>query len=119
MIAGLPMAMAFVPHGGVLNPINPVVPDEPADDEEWEAGAEGGGEAVDRGDGFPAPPKKTRYDSSLGLLTQKFTDLIKESPQGLLDLNQVRGTHWRGGTGRETQAGWDGVWHSWGVAGLS
>jgi len=83
------MAMAFVPHGGVLNPINPVVPDEPADDEEWEAGAEGGGEAVDRGEGFPAPPKKTRYDSSLGLLTQKFTDLIKESPQGLLDLNQA------------------------------
>ncbi|XP_070492027.1 transcription factor E2f1-like [Chironomus tepperi] len=29
----------------------------------------------------------TRYDTSLGLLTKKFMDLLKESPEGVVDLN--------------------------------
>ncbi|EDS29515.1 transcription factor E2f [Culex quinquefasciatus] len=29
----------------------------------------------------------TRYDTSLGLLTKKFIDLLKESPEGVVDLN--------------------------------
>lgn len=29
----------------------------------------------------------SRFDTSLGLLTKKFVDLLKESPQGVLDLN--------------------------------
>ena len=28
-----------------------------------------------------------RYDNSLGLLTRKFVNLLKESPEGILDLN--------------------------------
>lgn len=40
---------------------------------------------------FPAAPKspgeRTRYDTSLGLLTKKFVGLIAESPDGVLDLN--------------------------------
>lgn len=40
---------------------------------------------------FPAAPKspgeRTRYDTSLGLLTKKFVGLIAESPNGVLDLN--------------------------------
>lgn len=39
----------------------------------------------------PAAPKspgeRTRYDTSLGLLTKKFVGLIAESPDGVLDLN--------------------------------
>lgn len=31
----------------------------------------------------------SRYDSSLGLLTQKFMDLVKKSKQGDLDLNEA------------------------------
>lgn len=44
-------------------------------------------------DGFPSPktPKspgeKTRYDTSLGLLTKKFIYLLSESKDGVLDLN--------------------------------
>lgn len=30
----------------------------------------------------------TRYDTSLGLLTKKFMDLLKESPEGVVDLNE-------------------------------
>ncbi len=30
----------------------------------------------------------TRYDTSLGLLTRKFMDLLKESPEGVVDLNE-------------------------------
>lgn len=30
----------------------------------------------------------TRYDTSLGLLTKKFMDLLKESPDGVVDLNE-------------------------------
>ena len=30
-----------------------------------------------------------RYDNSLGLLTQKFVDLLKRAPDGILDLNQA------------------------------
>ncbi|XP_068935687.1 transcription factor E2F2 [Petaurus breviceps papuanus] len=46
-----------------------------------------------RGDGLPSPktPKspgeKTRYDTSLGLLTKKFIYLLSESEDGVLDLN--------------------------------
>lgn len=29
----------------------------------------------------------TRYDTSLGLLTRKFIDLLENSPDGLIDLN--------------------------------
>jgi len=36
----------------------------------------------------PMPKQKTcRYDSSLGLLTKKFTALIQSAPEGVLDLN--------------------------------
>lgn len=34
-----------------------------------------------------SPPEKTRYDTSLGLLTKKFVDLLAQSPDGVLDLN--------------------------------
>ncbi|KAF7670193.1 hypothetical protein LDENG_00062460 [Lucifuga dentata] len=34
-----------------------------------------------------SPGERTRYDTSLGLLTKKFVGLIKESPDGVLDLN--------------------------------
>jgi hypothetical protein len=36
------------------------------------------------------PKQKTcRYDSSLGLLTKKFVNLIQTAPEGILDLNQA------------------------------
>lgn len=42
---------------------------------------------------FPAAPKspgeKTRYDTSLGLLTKKFIRLLHESPDGVVDLNRA------------------------------
>ncbi|XP_032415364.1 transcription factor E2F3 [Xiphophorus hellerii] len=34
-----------------------------------------------------SPPEKTRYDTSLGLLTKKFVDLLAQSTDGVLDLN--------------------------------
>ncbi|KFQ25636.1 Transcription factor E2F2, partial [Mesitornis unicolor] len=41
----------------------------------------------------PAAPKspgeKTRYDTSLGLLTKKFIRLLSESPDGVVDLNRA------------------------------
>ncbi|XP_062952743.1 transcription factor E2F3 isoform X3 [Cynocephalus volans] len=36
-----------------------------------------------------SPKKKTRYDTSLGLLTKKFIQLLSQSPDGVLDLNQA------------------------------
>ncbi|KAJ0400786.1 hypothetical protein P43SY_004881 [Pythium insidiosum] len=54
----------------------------------------------------PGPPGSakaspaSRYDSSLGLLTKKFVDLIQSSPTGDLDLNSaanalgVQGSKW-------------------------
>lgn len=33
--------------------------------------------------------KNTRYDTSLSLLTKKFSELIKESPNGVVDLNKA------------------------------
>uniref|UniRef100_A0A8C2TXE9 E2F transcription factor 2 n=1 Tax=Coturnix japonica TaxID=93934 RepID=A0A8C2TXE9_COTJA len=36
-----------------------------------------------------SPGEKTRYDTSLGLLTKKFTLLLSESPDGVLDLNRA------------------------------
>ncbi|KAG1663669.1 Transcription factor E2F3 [Nymphon striatum] len=32
-------------------------------------------------------PDKTRYDTSLGLLTKRFVELLKSAPNGILDLN--------------------------------
>uniref|UniRef100_A0A8C7WR55 E2F/DP family winged-helix DNA-binding domain-containing protein n=1 Tax=Oryzias sinensis TaxID=183150 RepID=A0A8C7WR55_9TELE len=34
-------------------------------------------------------PHRSRYDTSLGLLTQKFADMLRHSPDGVLDLNVV------------------------------
>ncbi|XP_078236169.1 transcription factor E2F2 [Pogona vitticeps] len=36
-----------------------------------------------------SPGEKTRYDTSLGLLTKKFIHLLSESKDGVLDLNQA------------------------------
>ena len=36
-----------------------------------------------------SPIEKTRYDTSLGLLTKKFVGLIRDSPSGVLDLNEA------------------------------
>uniref|UniRef100_A0AAY4E0U3 E2F/DP family winged-helix DNA-binding domain-containing protein n=3 Tax=Denticeps clupeoides TaxID=299321 RepID=A0AAY4E0U3_9TELE len=36
-----------------------------------------------------SPPEKTRYDTSLGLLTKKFCQLLAQSSDGVLDLNQA------------------------------
>uniref|UniRef100_A0A8C0W5R5 E2F/DP family winged-helix DNA-binding domain-containing protein n=1 Tax=Castor canadensis TaxID=51338 RepID=A0A8C0W5R5_CASCN len=33
--------------------------------------------------------KKTRYDTSVGLLTKKFIQLLSQSPDGVLDLNKA------------------------------
>ncbi|XP_075235869.1 transcription factor E2F5-like [Lycorma delicatula] len=37
--------------------------------------------------GITKKPALTRYDTSLGLLTKKFVNLLKSSPQGVVDLN--------------------------------
>ncbi|XP_059463439.1 transcription factor E2FA isoform X2 [Corylus avellana] len=44
--------------------------------------------------GSPAPltPGSCRYDSSLGLLTKKFINLLKQAEDGILDLNKAAGT---------------------------
>ncbi|XP_075089791.1 transcription factor E2FA [Nicotiana tabacum] len=44
--------------------------------------------------GSPSPltPANCRYDSSLGLLTKKFINLIKHAEDGMLDLNQAADT---------------------------
>ncbi|XP_039052550.1 transcription factor E2FB-like [Hibiscus syriacus] len=39
-----------------------------------------------------APAGPCRYDSSLGLLTKKFINLIKQAEDGILDLNKAAGT---------------------------
>ena len=36
-----------------------------------------------------SPLEKTRYDTSLGLLTKKFVGLIRRSSSGVLDLNEA------------------------------
>lgn len=36
-----------------------------------------------------SPAEKTRYDTSLGLLTKKFVELLGQSSDGVLDLNQA------------------------------
>lgn len=40
----------------------------------------------------PASTPQCRYDSSLGLLTKKFIDLIKQAEDGVLDLNRAADT---------------------------
>ncbi|XP_004693369.1 PREDICTED: transcription factor E2F3 isoform X1 [Condylura cristata] len=53
----------------------------------------GKGRAVLRSPDSPKTPKspseKTRYDTSLGLLTKKFIQLLSQSPDGVLDLNKA------------------------------
>ena len=39
-----------------------------------------------------SPTEKTRYDTSLGLLTKKFVELLAQSSDGVLDLNQAAET---------------------------
>ncbi|XP_008321434.1 transcription factor E2F3 isoform X2 [Cynoglossus semilaevis] len=39
-----------------------------------------------------SPPEKTRYDTSLGLLTKKFVELLAQSSDGVLDLNRAADT---------------------------
>uniref|UniRef100_A0A8C6UWV9 E2F/DP family winged-helix DNA-binding domain-containing protein n=1 Tax=Neogobius melanostomus TaxID=47308 RepID=A0A8C6UWV9_9GOBI len=34
-----------------------------------------------------APPKKSRYDTSLNLTTKRFLDLLSQSADGVVDLN--------------------------------
>ncbi|XP_064597463.1 transcription factor E2F2-like [Liolophura sinensis] len=36
-----------------------------------------------------SPIERTRYDTSLGLLTKKFVGLLKSAPEGVLDLNKA------------------------------
>ena len=43
--------------------------------------------SVGAGGGGDAAGSLTRFDSSLGLLTRRFVDLIQQSPGGTLDLN--------------------------------
>lgn len=58
-----------------------------------------------------SPPEKTRYDTSLGLLTKKFVELLGQSSDGVLDLNlaaetlQVRRNRKQAGRRREESAG--------------
>ncbi|KAG8088756.1 hypothetical protein GUJ93_ZPchr0010g9683 [Zizania palustris] len=40
----------------------------------------------------PTPAGTCRYDSSLGLLTKKFINLLKQAPDGTLDLNNAAET---------------------------
>ncbi|XP_010505130.1 PREDICTED: transcription factor E2FA-like [Camelina sativa] len=42
--------------------------------------------------GSPVPLTPCRYDSSLGLLTKKFVNLIKQAKDGMLDLNKAAET---------------------------
>lgn len=37
----------------------------------------------------PSPGKTSRYDTSLGLLTKRFVDLLQTAPDGTVDLNKV------------------------------
>ena len=36
-----------------------------------------------------SPLEKTRYDTSLGLLTKKFVSLLRAAPDGVIDLNKA------------------------------
>ncbi|XP_054841983.1 transcription factor E2F3 [Eublepharis macularius] len=53
----------------------------------------GKGRATTRSPDSPKTPKspseKTRYDTSLGLLTKKFIQLLSQSPDGVVDLNKA------------------------------
>ncbi|KAF3667840.1 Transcription factor E2FA [Capsicum annuum] len=48
--------------------------------------------AFNAGSPSPLTPASCRYDSSLGLLTKKFINLIKHAEDGMLDLNQAADT---------------------------
>ncbi|XP_042321066.1 transcription factor E2F3 isoform X2 [Sceloporus undulatus] len=53
----------------------------------------GKGRAATRSPDSPRTPKspseKTRYDTSLGLLTKRFVQLLSQSPDGVVDLNKA------------------------------
>ncbi|XP_045604594.1 transcription factor E2F5 [Procambarus clarkii] len=40
----------------------------------------------------PSPSKTSRYDTSLGLLTKRFVDLLQTAPDGTVDLNKASDT---------------------------
>lgn len=42
-----------------------------------------------RGSAGRSPVEKTRYDTSLGLLTKKFVGLLRNAPDGVVDLNRA------------------------------
>ncbi|XP_005106760.1 transcription factor E2F6 [Aplysia californica] len=42
-----------------------------------------------RARGMRSPLEKTRYDTSLGLLTKKFVGLLRSAPDGVVDLNKA------------------------------
>ena len=46
-------------------------------------------EGSPRGASGRSPLEKTRYDTSLGLLTKKFVGLLKNAPDGVVDLNRA------------------------------
>ena len=39
--------------------------------------------------GVKSPLEKSRYDTSLGLLTKRFVGLLRSAPDGVLDLNNA------------------------------
>ena len=41
-----------------------------------------------------SPLEKTRYETSLGLLTKKFIGLLRSAPDGVLDLNKASEYGW-------------------------
>ncbi|KAL8578857.1 hypothetical protein ACOMHN_022150 [Nucella lapillus] len=46
-------------------------------------------EGSPRGGSSRSPLEKTRYDTSLGLLTKKFVGLLRNAPDGVVDLNRA------------------------------
>uniref|UniRef100_A0A0E0DDZ4 E2F/DP family winged-helix DNA-binding domain-containing protein n=1 Tax=Oryza meridionalis TaxID=40149 RepID=A0A0E0DDZ4_9ORYZ len=46
-------------------------------------------ESSERSPGNPSTPASSRYDNSLGLLTRKFINLLKQAQDGILDLNDA------------------------------
>uniref|UniRef100_A0A0E0KQF2 E2F/DP family winged-helix DNA-binding domain-containing protein n=1 Tax=Oryza punctata TaxID=4537 RepID=A0A0E0KQF2_ORYPU len=46
-------------------------------------------ESSERSPGNPSTPASSRYDNSLGLLTRKFINLLKQAQDGTLDLNDA------------------------------
>jgi transcription factor E2F3 len=62
------------------------------DDDDMDAGDDGGmatSSPMDMSHLAMPKTKTCRYDSSLGLLTKKFVQLIQSAPEGVLDLNSA------------------------------